>query len=79
MVSSDPAPEVTWYREGAKITSGSQDYTFTDNDNLLIVFMQPELAGEFRCVAENPVGIANAIVILDYAGIIYIHTSKASH
>lgn len=66
VAEGDPDPEVTWYLEGTKL-SDSLHYRVSDG-NLLIVFMLPQLAGEYVCVAENLIGSDSAVVHLQFAG-----------
>lgn len=67
LVEGDPAPEVTWYLEGTELLD-SLHYRVTGDGNLLIVFMLPQLAGEYVCVAENLVGTDSAVVTVEFAG-----------
>ncbi|XP_021370304.1 hemicentin-1-like isoform X2 [Mizuhopecten yessoensis] len=59
-----PAPEVTWLRNGKKVTPGDNVAMAWDPDtgSAALVFKQPtcEDSGDYQCVATSPVGTTNS-------------------
>lgn len=67
LVTGIPAPSVTWYLEGTKLED-SLYYRLAENRSLIIVFMLPQLEGEYVCLAENVLGNTSFTVYLEYLG-----------
>lgn len=54
-----PAPTITWYKNGAPLNPGTDEYSRIrqlDNGNLLISPVQTNDAGLYKCQAENTLG-----------------------
>jgi len=65
-VSGNPAPEVTWYREGLQITS-SPDFIISSEDDLrslTITEVFREDAGKFTARASNTLGQVQCVAEL---------------
>ena len=65
-VSAQPGAEVTWYREGVRITS-SQDFVIASHDDLYsltIAEVFREDAGKFTARAANPLGQVQCVADL---------------
>jgi len=65
-VSGNPAPEVTWYREGVRISS-SADFVMSSHDDvhsLTISEVFREDAGKFTARATNPLGQVQCVADL---------------
>ena len=62
LISGDPKPNVTWFKE-AKIIPPSDDFMqFHDDDNMVSMVIKevfPEDAGRYMVVAKNPSGTAS--------------------
>ena len=62
MISGDPKPNVTWFKE-AKVIQPSDDFLqFHDDDNMVSLVIRevfPEDAGRYMVVAKNPSGTAS--------------------
>ena len=81
-VSGNPAPEVTWYREGVRITS-SADFIISSQDDmhsLVVSEVFREDAGKFTARATNPLGqvqcVADLIVDRTYAYVFLSSTAS---
>ncbi len=66
-VSGDPKPKLSWYYMGEKIRE-NLFYRLANNGSLFIVVMQPLLAGNYSCMAENVMGATSQTVSLIYGG-----------
>ena len=62
MISGDPKPNVTWFKE-AKVIQPSDDFLqFQDDDNMVSLVIRevfPEDAGRYLVVAKNSSGTAS--------------------
>ncbi|XP_071509422.1 contactin-2-like [Diadema antillarum] len=60
-VIGDPAPNVTWFRDGAVLELDPSDPSFVlTNQGLFLTEAQLEHAGMYRCRSENRVGMAES-------------------
>ncbi|GAA55160.1 hemicentin-1 [Clonorchis sinensis] len=57
LVSGNPVPKITWYKDGVPLDQLPYRYRLINQDRQLeIIAMQPSDAGRYRCVAKNPFG-----------------------
>ena len=55
VVSGDPNPTVSWYRNGTQLASGTK-YMILENSSLWIGNVAESDAGDYSCVAVNEAG-----------------------
>ncbi|CAH8631898.1 unnamed protein product, partial [Dicrocoelium dendriticum] len=57
LVSGNPRPKITWYKDGVALEQLPYRYRLINQDRQLeIIAMQPSDAGRYRCVARNAFG-----------------------
>ncbi len=62
LISGDPTPNVTWFRESSIVLPSDDFLQFHDDDNMVTLVIRevfPEDAGRYTVVAKNPSGTAS--------------------
>ena len=62
LISGDPKPNVTWFKEATIIPPSDDFMQFHDDDNMVSLVIKevfPEDAGRYMVVAKNPSGTAS--------------------
>ena len=63
LISGDPKPNVTWFKEGTLLPPSDDFLQFHDDDNMISLVIKevyPEDAGTYTVVAKNPSGTAQS-------------------
>ena len=70
-VSGNPTPHVTWYRNNVSLNTNTNYYISNTCGvcSMLILMVGPKDTGEYRVVAENPLGKAECSTQLTVRGV----------
>ena len=69
VMTGSPMPKLSWFYKGEKVFE-SLFYRLPKNGSLFIIVMQPQLAGNYTCMAENVMGNSSQTITLNYGGML---------